>query len=72
MPVPYSLDLCWRIVWAYLARKLSFAEIAATFSICERTVRRYVALFQSTGDILVSTKLNGPKPILGELCFYSE
>ena len=66
MPTPYSLDLRWRIVWAYLAQGLSFSEIAEVFVVSERTVRRYVALFQATGDIKPSDRQHGPRTLLGE------
>jgi hypothetical protein len=51
MPIHYSLDLRWRIVWSFICHRRSFADIAASFSVCERTVRRYVDLFQRTGDV---------------------
>lgn len=66
MPNPYSIDLRWRIVWAYLGGRLSFSQIAATFAISERTVRRYVTLFHSTGDVKPSSRQHGPKTLLGE------
>ncbi len=58
-----SIDLRWRIVWAYLAHRLSFSD---TFSVSERTVRKYVTLFCSTGDIRPLVRRHGPKTILGQ------
>lgn len=66
MPTPYSLDLRWRIVWSHLAHRLSIAQLSATFGVSERTVRRYVVLFQLTGDVKPSTRQHGPKLILGD------
>ena len=66
MPKAYSVDLRWRIVWSYLAQQLSISELADTFSVNERTVRRYIDLFYSTGDIEPKSGGQGPKRILGE------
>ena len=66
MPNPYAIDLRWRIVWAHLAHNLSFSQIAVMFSVSERSVRRYVSLFQSTGDIKPAARKHGPKTVLGE------
>ena len=70
MPVPYSLDLRWRIVWAYLTHRLSYARIAVNFAMSERTVRRYVALFQMSGDVERRRRKHGPKPMLGEFFLF--
>ena len=66
MPNPYSLDLRWRIVWSYLAHKRSYSEIAVLFSVSERTVRRYIARFQITGDVVPCKRRHGPALLLGE------
>ena len=66
MPVPYSLDLRWRVVWSFICHRRSFSDIAASFNVCERTVRRYVDLFQRTGDVRPSQRRHGPLPLLGE------
>ena len=66
MPNPYAIDLRWRIVWAHLAHNLSFSQIAVMFSVSERSIRRYVSLFQSTGDIKPAARKHGPKTVLGE------
>ena len=51
MPRPYSLDLRWRIIWAYLSQNLSSVQIAEIFGVCERTVKRYVLMFEQTGEV---------------------
>ena len=66
MPNPYSVDLRWRIIWLYLAQKLSSLRIATLLNVSERTVRRYVALFYRTGDIKPRLRKNGPRRLLGE------
>ena len=53
-------------MWAYLAHRLSYARIAVNFAMSERTVRRYVALFQMSGDVEPRRRKHGPKPMLGE------
>ena len=66
MPHPYSLDLRWRIIWSFICHRQSFADIASLFGVCERTVRRYVSLFQRTGDVKACQRRHGPLPLLGE------
>ena len=66
MPNPYSLDLRWRIVWSFICHRQSFSDIACSFQVCERTVRRYVNLFLRTGDIRARQRRHGPLPLLGE------
>lgn len=66
MPNPYSLDLRWRIVWSYLTHKRSYAEIAVLFSVSEHTVRRYIARFQITGDVVPCKRRHGPTLFLRE------
>jgi transposase len=66
MPRPYSLDLRWRIVWVYLAHHSSTAEIAHTFGVCQRTVRRYIRLFQRFGEVSSLQISHGPKPLLDD------
>ena len=66
MPNPCTLDLCWWIVWSYLAHKQSYVEIAMLFSVSERTVRRYIACFQITGDVVPCKHRHGPALSFGE------
>ena len=44
MPVPYSLDLRWRVVWLSLTRRYSAMEISQLLHLSERTVRRYITI----------------------------
>ena len=66
MPLPYSLDLRWRIVWAYLTQSLSQSSIALLFNVSERTVRRLVALFNQTGSVKWRSRSNGPERLMGD------
>ena len=66
MPKAYSLDLRWRIVWSYLAHHLTLSELAHTYNLSERTVRRYIVNFHRTGDIQPKKGRRGPKKLLGE------
>lgn len=66
MPKAFSTDLRWRIVWTYLTSQHTLSEIARTFCLCERSVRRYVDLFYRTGDVLPQVSSHGPKKLLGE------
>ena len=56
---PYSTDLRWRIVWLSLAYHATSSDIARKLQVSSRTVRRYLALFRSGGDILPKARLNG-------------
>ena len=60
MPLPYSLDLRWRIVWVYLTQNLSQSRIGLLFSISDRTVGRVISLFNQTGDVKPRSRRNGP------------
>lgn len=67
MPKSYSIDLRWRIVWAYLTHSLTLSELADLFSVSERTIRRYVQLFYQTGDVEPSDGgKHGPQKLLGD------
>ena len=66
MPNPYSIDLRWRIVWAYLSQSFTTFQISELFSVSERTVRRYISLFHQTGDIEPTTRKYGPEKLMGE------
>ena len=60
MPLPYSLDLRWRIVWVYLTQNLSQSRIGLLFSVSDRTVGRVISLFNQTGDVKPRSRRNGP------------
>ena len=66
MPKAYSVDLRWRVVWLHLVSGLSIAEISKLLFMCERSVRRYIELYHSTGDVECA-KQTGPKCMLTEL-----
>ena len=52
MPTPYSLDLRWRVVWFHTAHHLSATDISQQLCISERIVRRYIDMFEQTGEVL--------------------
>ena len=52
MPNPYSLDLRWRVVWLSLTQRYSAIPISRLLHLSERTVRRYITIFQQTGDVM--------------------
>lgn len=66
MPAPYSVDFRWRIVWLSMVHKRSSLTIARQMCISERSVRRYVNLFDQTGDVRPKIQRHGPQLLLGE------
>ena len=66
MPLPYSTDLRWRIVWLSLVNHASPTDIAKLLNVCSRTVVRYVELFNSTGDVVPRARCNGPRRLFGQ------
>lgn len=66
MPLPYSSDFRWRVVWLYLYSNVSAPEIAKLLYISERTVYRYAERFRLTGDVRLFAKKNGPATTLSE------
>ena len=67
MAPPFSVDLRWRTVWLSLVHEKTPATIASLMNISERTVRRYLAKFHQTGDVIPKKHRSGPQPLLGEL-----
>jgi len=65
MPLPYSGDLRWRIVWLTIAGYLMI-DVAKMMNISFCTVYRYVNLFYSTGDVIPASRNHGPLPLLGD------
>ena len=65
MPLPYSIDLCWQIVWLALVLHAS-ADIAKKLNISRCTVSRYVAQFQQTGDVVPRVRRHGAPRLLGD------
>ena len=66
MPLAYSLDRRWRVIWMHLAHQTATTRIAELLGISERTVRRYLNSFKNTGDVLPEPHRNGPQRLLGE------
>lgn len=53
-------------MWLTLTTNYTAASISQLFNVSERTVWRYISLFQSTGDIQVRKRTNGPKSLMGD------
>ena len=66
MPIPYSLDLRWRVVWLYIVHQLTVMDISQQLCMSERTVRRYINMFKQTGEIEPRTQRRGPPKLLGD------
>ena len=60
LSLAYSNDLRWRIVWLYHYKEKSIEEIQELLFVSSRTVRRYLALFDETGDVSPVVELHGP------------
>ena len=77
LPLAYSEDLRWRVVWLYLYKEIAAADIAHFLYISERSVYRYVERFRTTGPacilseheefIIVNSVLSSPGIYLREL-----
>ena len=63
----YSEDLRWRAVWLHILRGLSYKQVGELLYMSERSVRRYVELFYSTGDVKPCQHKQGPSQLLNEL-----
>ena len=66
MPKAYSEDLRWRAVWLALIRGMNSTEIAHHLFMCEKSVRRYLTLFHSTGSVAPKEHRSGPDRMLSE------
>ena len=66
MPLAYSTDLRWRVVWLHIAHNLKVSDIAEQLCLSESSVRRYIDLFQQTGDATPCSQWHGPPKLLGE------
>ena len=67
MPKPYSNDLRWRSVWLSTVHNLTSREIANQLCLSQRSVYRYLRLFEQTGDVKPMSYRHGPKKLLGDL-----
>ena len=56
MPIPFSLDLRWRVTWMNLQ----------LLSLSDGTIQRYVTLFRHTGDVKPLERSNGPQKLLSD------
>ena len=65
MPVPYSTDLRWRVVWMYLIG-YSFQSISDLLQLSARSVSRYVNIFLQTGEVKSKMYRHGSLKLLGE------
>ena len=65
MPKPYSVDIRWRIVWLYVTQEGTPNEIAHLMNVSERSVWRYISLFEHTGDVTPTVQRHGPHKLLG-------
>ena len=59
MPVPYSVDLRWRIVWQHIMLAKPADEVANMLFVSERTVHRYAERFLVTGHVIPFERRNG-------------
>lgn len=66
MPRPYSIDFRWRIVWLSIVNHWDANDISQLLCVSERTVRRFVTLFQQTGDIKPKSYRHGPPKLMGD------
>ena len=66
MPKAYSEDLRWRAVWLAIVRGMSCEEIADVLFMCERSVYRYLNLFETTGSVSPVVRTSGPMKVLDE------
>ena len=66
MPVSYSTDLRWRAVWLVILRDMSFTDVGQLLFISERSVRRYVHLFYTKGDLEPTKQKHGPQLLLSD------
>jgi len=51
MPVSYSEDLRWRVIWLVYILQHSLAEASFFLCVCERTVERYISKFLVNGYV---------------------
>ena len=53
-------------MWLSMAHKMTPSAISQQMCISERSVRRYLRLFELTGDVQPKSQYHGPQPLLGE------
>lgn len=60
MPLPFSEDLRWRIVWLYCYKEYSINDVANILVTSSKTVRRIVKLYEETDDVIPKHYVHGP------------
>ena len=53
-------------MWLSIAQKMSPSTISQLLCVSERSVRRYLKLFEQTGDVEPKTQRHGPQLLLGD------
>ena len=68
MPVAFSDDLRWRILWHYIYKEADSAEIAESLYASERMVRRIINLFLISRHVASGASVGRPRTLtsLGE------
>ena len=66
MPLSYSVDFRWRIIWLLIVQRKSPAAISRQMCISKKSVRRYQKLFRQFGDITPKIQRHGPEPLFGD------
>ena len=51
MPLAYSNDLRWRVVWAYLYQGEDISTISSRLYVSEKTARRVIDLYLLMGNV---------------------
>lgn len=65
MPLTYSDDLQWCIVWMLTINHMPAEDVAELMCVSVSSVYWYSQRYQATGDVRPFVKRNGP---VGELC----
>ena len=65
MPISYSVDLRWRIIWMYLVKKMSVTAISDLCCVSNINVRCYIDRFSQTGEVKPTEYQHGPSRLLG-------
>ena len=66
MPVPYSEDLRWRVVWLHITRGLSYKDISDLLFISEKSVPRFIQRYLNTNSVAPTVHKHGPHKHLTE------
>ena len=66
MPLPFSVDLRWKVVWLYLSTNRTPANIEALMNVSERTVWWYISMFKPTDDVMPVERRNRPRMLMSE------